>query len=133
MQSSMLIEREHTLKEIKTICFQDLSKGAKLKRHPFRYVSLATIYQNKPTSRWVVHRKFTEDQHVLIFTDQRSEKVKALSANPAASLLYFHDRHNLQLRLEGSIEIHHLNELSRKYWPGVNGAGAQDYTSVLPP
>ncbi len=129
----MLIEEEHALDEIKHICFQELNRGAKARKHPFRFVTLALAYQNKPSSRWVVHRKFTAEQHVLIFTDNRSDKMKALKANPEASLLYYHDRHSLQLRLEGKITIHHQNEISRKYWPGVKGSGAKDYISVLPP
>lgn len=129
----MLIEQEHTLEQIKNICFQELSKGGKMKKHPFRFVSLATIQYNKPRSRWVVHRNLTAKQHILVYTDARSEKVTEIRRNPAAALLYFHDRHSLQLRINGAISIHHKNELSRTYWPGVKGAGAKDYNSILAP
>ena len=123
----------HTLEEIPDLLFTELRKGSAQKKHPFRNVVLSTLNQESARSRWVVFRKLTQENHFLIYTDARSEKVAELKENQNCSLLFYHNRQGLQIRLNGRAQIHHDNEWTRKYWPGVQGSAIKSYTSLSAP
>jgi pyridoxine/pyridoxamine 5'-phosphate oxidase len=129
----MLISESNGLDEIWEIIQLELKKGPTAKRHPFRFVVLSTAKHGSVSSRWVVFRKFTEDLKLLIYTDGRSEKCTELKDNPNASLLFYHDRHKLQIRIDAKVSLHQQDELTAKYWPGVKGSKPNDYLTVLAP
>jgi pyridoxamine 5'-phosphate oxidase len=128
-----LIHPHHTLEELPQILFAELRKGSVQKKHPFRNVVFSTIKINLPSSRWVVFRKLTAENRFLIYTDARSEKVSELRENPNCGLLFYHDRQGLQIRIDGKAILHQKDELTKKYWPGVNGGSAKNYTTIAPP
>ncbi len=128
-----LILPQHTLAEIPNILFTELRKGSVQKKHPFRNVVFNTVSGNLPKSRWVVFRKLTENASFLIYTDARSEKVTELKENSNCALLFYHNRQGVQIRFEGTALIHQQDELTKKYWPGIQGNGLKSYTTVLPP
>lgn len=112
----------------------ELRKGAVQKKHPFHQLVLSSSGGEYVSSRWVVFRKLTPDNQFLIFTDVRSEKVKELQQNPNASLLFYHPRQGLQVRINGKAQLHHHDELSTTYWPGVKGSpGAKSYQTLQAP
>lgn len=133
MQLNTLIDQENTLSEIWEILKVEFQKACVAKRHPFRFVVLASAVNNVVNSRWVVFRKYTESGSFFIYTDARSEKVSEFKENNAVSLLLYHDRKKFQVRINGKVVIHHKNELTEKYWPGVKGSNDQSYTSELAP
>lgn len=128
-----ILKPDHSLTEISQTVVAELRKGSVQKKHPFQNVVLSTIDGDKAASRWVVFRKLTADQNFLIFTDFRSDKVGQLGKNPNCTLLFYHNRQGLQVRINGKAKIHHQNELTKKFWPGVKGNSAKNYTTVLPP
>lgn len=128
-----LLFPHHTLAAIPSLLFAELRTGTVKKKHPFRNVVFSTVHKGLPQSRWVVFRKLTEAQRLLIFTDARSGKVAELNAQPQCGLLFYHDRQGLQLRIDGTAVLHHQDALTQKYWPGVHGSSAKNYTTVLPP
>ena len=128
-----LILPHHTLEAIPNILFSELRKGTVQKKHPFRNVVLSTVNKGLSKSRWVVFRKLTENHRLLIFTDARSEKVVELGENASCGLLFYHNRQGLQIRFDGTALIHQQDEWTKKYWPGVQGGGVKNYTTVLPP
>lgn len=123
----------HTLQEIPTLLFAELSKSTVHKKHPFRNVVLSTVNKELPKSRWVVFRKLTSEKTFYIYTDARSEKVTELTINSNCGLLFYHQRHGLQIRFEGVAQIHQQNALTHTFWPGVMGNSAKNYTTTLPP
>ena len=129
----MLISELDKLDEIWKIVQLELKKGPSVKRHPFRFVVLSTEHHGEVNSRWVVFRKYTNDSKLLIYTDARSKKCAELKENPNASLLFYHDRHKLQIRVHAKASIHQQDELNAKYWPGVKGSKPGDYLSKLSP
>ena len=76
-----LIEPHHSLNEIWAIVQKEFSKAVSLKRHPFKYIALSTASAGKVHSRYVVLRKYLENNSFLIFTDSRTEKIADLRAN----------------------------------------------------
>jgi pyridoxine/pyridoxamine 5'-phosphate oxidase len=129
----MLIDPNLTLTEILSLVLLELKKGPTVRKHPFRYTVLSTSVNNQVNSRWVVFRKFADHDQLHIYTDSRSKKVTELERNGNASLLFYHPRQKLQIRLNGNIELHHQDSLTEKYWPGVKSTGAKDYTSLRAP
>jgi len=129
----MLIEGHYSLKDIWETIEIELKKGPKAKRHPFRFAVLSTSVGSKVNSRWVVYRKYTEENTLLIYTDARSGKVDELNKNPKCSLLFYNERHKFQLRINAKVRIHQSDEITAKYWPGVNGSNSKDFITKKAP
>ncbi len=129
-----LLTPEQTQQAMLKSILDELRKGAVQKKHPFHNVVLSTISANNPASRWVVFRKLTAENHFLIFTDARSQKVEELKKNPHTTLLFYHQRQGVQVRVNGTATLHHQDDLTATYWPGVKGSpGAKSYQTVAAP
>lgn len=128
-----LIEPHHSLDEIWEIVQKEFSKAVSLKRHPFKYVALSTASEGQARSRYVVLRKYLENNRFLIFTDSRTEKIADLTTNEACNLLFYHAGKSLQVRVHGNAIIHQNNTITQQYWNGVKNHSAKAYTSVLAP
>lgn len=112
----------------------EIRSGVYKKGHPFRYFTLGTITENNhPELRTVVLRKVTEDFKLRIYTDSRSHKVGQLKINPIASLLFYHPKKLLQIKISGSTKrITDLGKLQR-YYSGVQPKSRKDYTTMKAP
>ncbi len=129
-----LLTPELSLDEMLKSILDEFRKGAVLKKHPFHQLVLSSSGGEYVSSRWVVFRKLTPENQFLIFTDARSEKVKELQQNPNASLLFYHPRQGLQVRINGKAQLHHHDQLCTTYWPGVKGSpGVKSYQTVQAP
>ncbi len=60
--------------------------------------------QNKPSSR-MVNIKYLIKEAFIFFSNYESNKAKDISQNPKASMLFFWDKINTQIRIEGEISI----------------------------
>ena len=128
-----IIHPNNTLREIPSIIFSELRKAASKKKHPFKNVVLTTVKEQNPLSRWVIFRKLTMEQNLLVYTDSRSEKIKNLRKNPNCGLLFYNNRQGLQIYFNAVSTIHQKNELTKKYWQGIVGKSSENYTTVNPP
>ena len=128
-----IIFSKNTLEEIPTIVFSELKKGSTKKKHPFKNVVLTTINEEIPMSRWVVFRKLTSEQNLLIYTDSRTEKIKDLRKNSNSGLLFYNNKQGLQIYFSALSTIHQNNELTKKYWQGIVGTSSENYTTIHPP
>ena len=128
-----IILPNNTLREIPSIIFSELRKAASKKKHPFKNVVLTTVKEQNPLSRWVIFRKLTVEQNLLVYTDARSEKIKNLRKNPNCGLLFYNNRQGLQIYFNAVSTIHQKNELTKKYWQGIVGKSSENYTTVNPP
>ena len=128
-----IILPNNKLEEIPRIIFSELRKGASKKKHPFKNVVLTTLSKKNPISRWVVFRKLTLEQNLLIYTDSRSEKIKNLRTNTNGGLLFYNNKQGLQIYFNTIPTIHQKNELTKKYWQGIVGKSSENYTTVNPP
>ena len=128
-----IISPNNNIDEIPNLVFTELSNGASKKKHPFKNVVLTTMTENNLKSRWVVFRKLTLEKNLLIYTDFRSKKIEELRKNLECGLLFYHNKQGLQVHFNASCTIHHNNELTKKYWPGIAGCSSENYTNVYPP
>ena len=128
-----IILPDNTLEEIPSIVFSELRKAASRKKHPFKNVVLTTVNEQTPISRWVVFRKLTLEQNILVYTDSRSEKIKNLRKNHNCGLLFYNNKQGLQIYFNTIPTIHQKNELTKKYWQGIVGTSSENYTTMHPP
>ena len=129
-----LLSPDQDPNEMLQAVMDELRKGAVQKKHPFNKMVFSTVSGDQAASRWVVFRKLTAENHFLIFTDARSEKVEELRQNPKATLLFYHHHQGVQVRVHGRVSLHHGDELTSAYWPGVKGSpGAKSYQTLQSP
>ena len=128
-----IILPNHKLEEIPSIVFSELRNGISRKKHPFKNVVLTTVNEKTPMSRWIVFRKLTLENNLLIYTDSRSEKVKNLRINTNGGLLFYNNKQGLQIHFSTVTTIHQNNELTKKYWQGIAGTSSENYTTIHPP
>lgn len=120
---------EQILKDAK----QEVKFGYLKKKHPFRYPVLASIENGKPQQRTIVLRDSTEDFHLVLFTDGRSDKMHQFDKNPEASLLFYNPKKLLQIKVQGQIKAISHKEVVDRYWQRVQGNSEKDFrTSDAP-
>lgn len=74
------------------------------KEHPFKYANLST-FGEYPETRMVVNRGVLSDLEVTFFTDSRTPKVAQIRENKKVSILFYHPKKQLQIRLYGEARI----------------------------
>ena len=121
------------LKQLFTDAKQEIKFGYLKRNHPFRYPVLASIEENVPQQRTVVLRDATKDFELILFTDARSPKIKQFEAHPAASLLFYHPKKMLQLKVQGEIKIIRSGKQLADYWDKIQGKSRKDYTTQSAP
>lgn len=112
----------------------ELQKGTSKKGHPFRYGTLGTVGLGTTARlRTIVLRKVSEDLKLVFYTDRRSRKIGHIKENNSVSLLFYHPKKLLQLKIEGRASIVSDNEELKKYWAGVQPTSRKDYTTASAP
>ncbi len=112
----------------------ELRKGTSKKGHPFRYFSLGTVGLGAIARlRTVVLRRVSEELKLVFYTDRRSKKIGHIAENNTVSLLFYHPKKLLQLKVEGKAKIVSDPEELNKYWSGVQPASRKDYTTTSAP
>lgn len=112
---------------------RELVNGHAKKRHPFRYFTLATTKNSKPSQRTVVLRKTLSDLGLVFYTDSRTEKLKDIHDNAACSALFYNPKKLLQIRVSGKAELITDKEQIATYWHTVQESSKRDYTTKRPP
>lgn len=114
----------------------EIKKGSRDSRHPYRYVSLATFSPDREESniRMLINREVSKDGTLTLYTDSRTNKVQELKALGKAALLFWHDHHKVQVTLKAEVDIHHEDEVAETYWKSdVHGAAQKAYTPLVSP
>ena len=121
------------LSDILQIAKNEMVNGVKIKGHPFRFFTFATINQQKPSIRTVVLRKIKEDFTLIFYTDARSPKIKDLSENQNCSALFYHPEKMIQLKIEGQAYYTTDQEELQELYNDIPTASRKDYiTSTAP-
>ena len=104
------------------------------RRHPFRYCVLST-FGAYPESRTIVKRKVDTDLSILLFTDARSPKVSHIQENPKVSVLFYHSKKKLQIRVKGEAILMDENRSTyNSYFEQIKSSkGIADYTTLEAP
>lgn len=109
---------------------------ASLKRNdPFRTPVLATLnLRGWPSQRTLILREVKIPDHRILFhTDIRSEKIAELKENPRASLLFYHPRQQIQIRMDTLIQIHYQDELWEEQWQKTSPGSLKIYLTGKKP
>jgi pyridoxine/pyridoxamine 5'-phosphate oxidase len=120
---------DQILKDLKS----EVRFGYLKKKHPFRYVSLASIENGAPTQRTVVLRDATDEFDLIIYSDNRSDKVQQFEKNSKASLLFYHPKKLLQVKVEGQMELVRSGKAYEDFWSRVQGKSQKDFITKQAP
>ncbi len=112
---------------------QEIKFGYLKKKHPFRYPVLASSADGFPHQRTVVLRDTTDKFEPLIYTDERSDKINHFESNPKASLLFYHPKKLLQVKITGTMEIIRDGEEFEQSWNKIQGNSRKDFTTIEAP
>jgi len=123
---------------MKDVFFEELSnelhKGVNKKGHPFRYLTMATVGNSKIARlRTVVLRQVSENLNLTIYTDGRTKKIEHIDQNNWVSLLLYHPKSLLQLKIEGKAVIVKDKERLQRCWSGVQPSSRKDYITETTP
>jgi pyridoxamine 5'-phosphate oxidase len=103
------------------------------RKHPFRLMYLATRGAY-PEVRTVVKRHIDQELRVLFYTDQRSPKVQQIQHDPRVSLLFYHPRKQLQVRIRGEASLLTAgSEYEARLQQIKQSPGLKDYTTGAAP
>jgi pyridoxine/pyridoxamine 5'-phosphate oxidase len=101
-----------------TLAMRRLGRGVHDRRHPFRIIALAsTGLDGTPQLRSVVLRGCDAASPTITFhTDTRSPKFAELKGSPQAAALAYDPAAKLQIRLTGTVSLHHNNAEAAEIW-----------------
>ncbi|MEB8330436.1 pyridoxamine 5'-phosphate oxidase family protein [Flavobacteriaceae bacterium KMM 6897] len=113
---------------------EELRKGATENGHPFRYCTLATVgLDNMARLRTIVLRKATHELMLTFYTDKRSKKIIHIKENKKVSLLFYHPKKLLQIRIEGIAIVNNDIKSKKLLWDAVPEDSKKDYTTSEAP
>jgi hypothetical protein len=128
-----VIEENHDLEAVYAMCIGQLTRGLHRRNHPFRQVAMATA-EGAPNIRMVILRELIQDPlSIIVYTDNRSDKMSELRTNPHAGFLFWHPSSKFQLKLKTRVTIHHKDELAMKHYKEIGGKGRDSYNTSLDP
>lgn len=114
--------------------WKELQCGTTVKGHPFRTCSLATNDSVIGVrQRTLVLRDLTPQHTLLFYTDIRSGKITNLYNNSSSSALFYNEKINLQIMVQGEMEIHTDDELWETHKLKIEGKAINDYNTKYPP
>ena len=127
------IEKDQTLKEIKSVLFQKLSEAVNDRHAALREIVFATTSNGIANLRTVILRAFDENQlKVTIYTDARSAKVQEIKQNDQVSILAYDAANKCQLKLFGKARLHVQDSLTQLVWDNLKG-GKKAYNTLIAP
>ncbi len=137
MKNNDLIRENYTdynLNELEQDCWNRLVTGAIKSRNPFHTPCVATLSKGEVSMRTVVLRKALPEERELRFhTDVRSIKWDDLMINPAISALFYDADARVQLRIKGTAELHHENDITAKAWETTTLSSRKCYLTLHSP
>lgn len=123
-----------SLEDFSDQCWRLLLNGSLKKDDPMRLPVLGTVHEGTPHLRTVVLRKVDVAHRRLIFyTDIRSAKGTHLRQHPQLTCLFYHPKKQLQIRTEGTVHLHHQDELATLHWDHIPIFGRKTYAALQAP
>jgi len=121
--------------ELLDLTIAELVRSNVDKRHPFKTMVLGTVEGSIPQLRTVVKRNFHKSKGITFYTDSRSPKVAQIRQNPQVSLLLYHPKKKLQVRISGEAHIASSESaLHKSALQSIEQSRSRtDYMTVLPP
>ncbi|MBB4567687.1 pyridoxamine 5'-phosphate oxidase family protein [Rhizobium leucaenae] len=123
------------LSGIDAAAWAELEVSATGSQSGFRYVNLCSVDAfGRPQARMVVLRRADGARRLMeIHTDIRSAKWQEICAKPAVTILGFSEQSRLQLRFQGSAELHGPgSELANEAWDRLSPWTRSTYSGGPP-
>jgi general stress protein 26 len=111
----------------------ELHRGALDPKHPFRFLTLATSGAQFPQVRTVVLRQLSPAMEFVVYTDVRTAKVQDLLTTPRVSLLFYHPKNQVQVRIKAIATLHVEDAIAQEQWKRVSEKRQSEYKSGLAP
>jgi pyridoxamine 5'-phosphate oxidase len=124
-----------TLEGIESALWHELAAATKHRGHEWRHGVLATVDGDAADARTVVLRDSdAAGRELLIYTDERSPKVRQIDAHPLGTLVLWSKTLGWQLRLRVALSLESSGLAVSSRWAQLKMTpAAQDYLSPLPP
>lgn len=128
-----------TLAELEQASWQQLLESTKPKANPStnrdtNLLTVATCTNQGADARTVVLRRVNvTHKYVWFHTDARAEKVLQLEAFPVATLLFWDDTSQIQLRLSVETRLHTDDYIADDHWKNLSLSSRKAYLSELVP
>lgn len=119
-----------TLPELERTSWQQILTGIEQHNSPFKLMTFATAAHRGADARMVVLRGVDKNRkYVWFYTDARAEKVLQLEACPMATLLFWDNEQQLQLRLSIETRLHTDDYMADEHWETLRMSGRKTYLS----
>ena len=130
-----MAERLDSLAAVEAAVWQELARCVADKAHPWRTPVLATVDGDAADARTVVLREVdARARQLLVYTDERSGKVRQLLHHPHGTLVMWSPALGWQLRCRVRLSLEMSGLAASSRWARIRlSPAAQDYLSPLPP
>ncbi len=123
-----------TLSDLERDSWQQLRVATEREEDRFKTMTLATCTTKGADARTVVLRQVdTVRRYVWFHTDARAGKVIQLEAFPMATLLFWDETRQLQLRLTVETRLHTDDHVADEHWQGLWVGSRKTYLSEKTP
>ena len=108
---------------------QILSDAVENAKTLFHSPTVSSIEDSKIVSRVMVLREFNLKERFMRFhTDYRAPKIKQYKKNNTANVLGYDPILKVQIKLQGTIESHYHNSITRSAWDGSTSRSKKCYS-----
>jgi hypothetical protein len=108
---------------------QILSDAVENAKTLFHSLTVSSIKDSKIVSRVMVLREFNlKDRFMRFHTDYRAPKIKQYKTNNTATVLGYDPILKVQIKLQGTIESHYHNSITRGAWDGSTTRSKKCYS-----
>lgn len=119
-----------TLSDLEADCWRQLVSAPKHKQSGFKTLTVATCTPDGADARTVVLRQAdAQRKYVWFHSDARAGKIIQLEIFPNATLLFWDDKQQLQLRLTVEPRLHTDDDMADKHWKNLWLGGRKSYLS----
>jgi pyridoxamine 5'-phosphate oxidase len=121
------------LNKVQENAWELLGQGVASRKHGFHHGYVATIgVSGLPRIRTVILRAANSSERTVRFhTDCRSQKCCDLQANPAVALVFYDEPGKIQVRIEGTANLHFDDEIADASWAAAQPLSKMTY-GIMP-
>ncbi len=113
--------------------WQSLELGVNQRKHAFHTAVFATTRGKFPAARTVILRRFWKKPAAIAFHAHcGSPKVDQIKTNNSVSWLFYDKKEKLQVRINGTAQIHVDDEIADKQWNATAMFGRRCYMGLAP-
>jgi pyridoxamine 5'-phosphate oxidase len=130
----MFGKKELSLNDIFDEIWTMLERGAARFNDPLHAPVLGTATETGCSLRMVILRDVDKSSRTLVcHTDGRAAKKAEIGLSPAVSWLFYHPKHQIQVRMTGPAKLHSQDVFADQQWEKTGLTSRINYLAQLPP